>query len=258
MYVKTIKEKLSNYYAAWLPNEKLKLGDVGPLNSAFFYRTTSLGDLGINFNEVPDDSSTPFSMLSGKEAEIDMKLKGETNEEILPVAKAGVKLNFKKMGGFIFEAAETYEPTIGNIEKLKNDILNAYKSKKWNKDWAVIAKIMRAPCATCIISNSSNSEIVFETNVNISDPTELGKVGVDLSWKKQTGDLIKIVGAQNVTPFFQLLKLHCRPFRKPQVRMETKGLDTLPTDMNAMKIITPERLVENPEIEDYISLKLVE
>ena len=64
LYVKGIKKKLQNYFAAWLPNEPLGLGDVGILRKSLFTRTTSLENLGITFDEREDPDSSPLDYVS--------------------------------------------------------------------------------------------------------------------------------------------------------------------------------------------------
>jgi len=54
IYVKGVRKKFEKYYAAWLPNEKFRLGDVGVIENDFFTRLTSLGEreLGAAVNEL--------------------------------------------------------------------------------------------------------------------------------------------------------------------------------------------------------------
>ncbi|MBA3045049.1 MAG: hypothetical protein FP824_02405 [Euryarchaeota archaeon] len=207
LYVREIRRKLKYYFAAWLPGEELKLGDVGILEGDFFRRETTLEALNISFTERPDTSPTPIELVSQQGTSFTLKISGEANDAIpvLPVNKAGISLNFSNEGAFVFQAAESYEPTIEDIATLNEQILQAHKERKWKENWAVITKIVKVPYATIIISNSPNSEIIFETDAALKQGiVDLGKMGTNLMWRKQTGDLIKMIGARNISPFFQL------------------------------------------------------
>lgn len=258
LYVREIRRRLNYYFAAWLPNEELKLGDVGILEGEFFRRTTTLEKLDFSFTERPDTSPTPIDLVSQQGTSFTLKISGEANDAIpaLPVNKAGFSLSFSNEGAFVFQAAESFEPSIEDIATLNEQILQAYKEGKWGKNWAVITKIVKVPYATCIISNSSNSEIIFETDAALKQGiVDLGNMDTNLMWRKQTGDLIKMIGARDISPFFQLSKLKRRwPFGQYYVSMKMSQI--FPPTLS-LESITPQIVREDKEVEDSLVLDVI-
>ncbi len=103
LYVEGIQKQLHDYFAAWLPSESRRLGDVGSLHGKFFRSVTSLDDLEIPFQERPDTSPTILDMTSESRVTVTFKARGETNDSLpnIPKAEAGVGLEFGKEGTFI-------------------------------------------------------------------------------------------------------------------------------------------------------------
>jgi hypothetical protein len=257
LYINGIKKKLKNYYAAWLPNEKLRLGDVGILDGNMFTRVTSLGALGVPFTERADQASTPIDYVSEAGVSLFFKMAGEMNPTFpsLPTEKAGIAVNFNQSGAFLFKAVDSYEPCIENIAKLETDLLTLYRDGLWNSHWAVIIRLVITPVATIIVANSSNCsiELAAEGGVPVGGVIDLGTGGVDLTVKVQKGDILKFVGAKDLTPMFQLAKIKTRVFGMlPYFNVRTVRLNT-----SAMNLITPESLKVTPEISRHLYLDLI-
>lgn len=233
IYSKGVKKKLKNYWAAWLPTSRFQLGDIGILNGYFFEKTGSLTELGIPFQATPDNTPSPLEIVSESSVSAMFKLAGETNAAFLsvPPASAGVKIEFGSKGSFIVQCPETYESTIAEPMALQSAILQRYASNQWPREWAVITRIIQAPTATFLISNSANSGVEFSAAVNLTAGlSDLGKASSGLSFKWQRGDLLKSIGAKDATPFFQLAMVKNRLFRGPRFGVITmKAEDSLRT-----------------------------
>lgn len=276
LYVNGIRNKLKIYFAAWLPTEELRLGDVGILEGDFyrkknfFKRITSLENLGISFKERADTSPTPLDLVSMRGVTVNLKFQGEKNEEIpiLPIDKAGISFSFNKMGAFVFQSAESYEPTIEDIATLQKQIIKEWEEKRWKDNWVVITKIVKVPYASYIISTSSDSEIVFETDVDLKKGIiDFGNAGINFTFRKQTGEVLKMISAQNISPFFQLTKLKRHWLGHYSWRNIRASDSALPAGMDRDGIIgrddrlfeatTSEMVKENKEIEDSLYLDVI-
>lgn len=221
IYSKGVKQKLKNYWSSWLPSTAFKLGDIGELNGYVFEKIGSLDELGIPFAVEDDTSPSPIELLSESGVSVKLKLAGEVNEAFVNVPKgdAGIKLGFGNKGSFVVSCAETYEPAILDIMALQKRILNLYSKGKWNPEWNVITRIVESPRATIIISNSSNSELELSAGADLAAGIlELGKAGVDIQLKSQRGDMIKVIGGSELTPFFQLGAVKKRIFKEPKFK----------------------------------------
>lgn len=214
LYVSGIKEKLMNYYAAWLPTESFRLGDVGILSGNLFKRITSLSDptLRIAFDERPDTEPAPINFVSESGVKLYYKTKTELNLKLfpnVPKGKVGIGVEFGQQGAFIVDAPEVYQPSIENIRKVGEDILVAYQEGRWDGDWAAIVSIVHAPIASYIISRSSESKLEFaiEGDAKVGS-IDFGNTAVEFELKSQTGDVIRLIKAKDTTPFFQIVRVY--------------------------------------------------
>ena len=255
LYVEGVKKKLKNYFCAWLPNHTLKLGDVGILNGKFFTQVTTLDKLGIPFEVREDDSPTPMDFTSDSGVSFSFKLGGETNAELtsIPQAKAGIGISFGKQGSFVVKAEKTYEPSIEDSASLQKAILSAAKNKTWDRRWAVIYRIVNAPTATIIISNSAESNIELAANSSVSAAElDIGNANLELGIRKKTGDVFHMINAENVSPFFRLARIKKKfPFGKSHVGYQS------PSDLlNPVDALTPED-IEKTNIFDELYLDAI-
>ena len=75
-------------------------------------------------------------------------------------------MNFPLKEQLVIKAKETFEPRIRNVAKLEEDILAAYKSGIWKRNYAVIYLLVHAPYADIIVSQSSKSGLELETQAD--------------------------------------------------------------------------------------------
>ncbi len=231
LYVNGIREKFKIYHAAWLPNVTLHLGDIGVLQDNFFIQVTSLKNLGIDFNERPDTDSTPIDLVSESGVGITFKSAGQLNPNLtnLPQAEAGVGVEFSEQGAFVFNAPESYEPSIENIAQLQEQLVQAYKEGRWKSRWVVIVRLVYTPTATIIVSNSSKSKLELGAKGNIDGAWfNLGDANITLSVNHQSGDVLKMLGAKNITPLFQVagIKRRTWPWEEPYSYVGSKKIGT--------------------------------
>jgi hypothetical protein len=215
IYVKGIKEKLRNYWSAWLPNSRFDLGDVGILNGYYFEKVASLGELDIPFEPRRDESPSPLELVSSAGVSLAVKLAGETNGnfETVPSADAGIKVDFAKEGSFVVESPETFEDEIAAPMALQEAILKAQRDRLWQSNWLVVVRLVRAPVATFLISQSQSSGIELSAKADFQAGfADLGNAGLGIALRSQRGEMIKMIGSRDVTPFFQLAGLKRRLF----------------------------------------------
>jgi hypothetical protein len=260
LYIDGIKKKLKNHWAAWLPNEKLKLGDVGILEGRLFTRVTSLSGLSIPFKERPDTDATPMDYVSESGVTMYFKAAGEVNTNLpsVPQAKAGVGVDFSASGAFVFKAPESFEPTIEDVVQIEKAIIEAYKAGRWKSEWAVIVRLVQTPVATIMISNSSASkvELSVEAEATPGMPADLGSGSLEFGLRTQSGDVIKFIQAKNLTPLFQLARVKSKPwynpFGGPSFAIKAARAHTM-----SLAAITPEQARQNQDVADSLYLDLI-
>ena len=55
LYSKGIKRKLANYWAAWLPDTRFAIGDIGTLNGYLFEKVGTLNELKLKYYAETDN-----------------------------------------------------------------------------------------------------------------------------------------------------------------------------------------------------------
>jgi hypothetical protein len=215
LYSMGIKNKLRNYWAAWLPSTHYELGDIGVLNGYTFEKKGSLRGLGISYSTATPPNPSPMELVSGSGVSVTLKASGELNQafESLPQGKAGIKIEFGTEGAFVVQCPQTFEPAIPDLMALQTSVLKAFEKGKWDTDWVVIVRIVSAPLGTILISSSSNSQLELSAETDLTAGiADLGKSQAGIAVRSYRGDMIKMIGAQDLTPFFQVATLKKRFF----------------------------------------------
>ena len=200
--------------------------------------------MGIPFTERPDTDSTPIDYVSESGVSIIFKVAGEVNPALpnIPQAKAGVGVEFSQEGAFILKAPASYEPSIESTLDLEKHLLKALKKGDWDREWTVIVRLVQTPVATILVSNSSQSklELAVEGDISPAD-INLGNGAIKFGFRAQKGDVLQFVGAENLTPIFQLGRLKRRlfgsSFRIRALRMRTSTIEapaSLPSGEEAL------------------------
>ncbi len=266
IYVNGIRKKIKTYYAAWLPNEELLLGDVGVISDNFFTRVTSLKKLGIDFEERKDLDPTSIDLVSDSGVGISFKVAGEVSSMApnIPQGEAGVAVEFTENGAFVFNAPVSYLPSIEDLEHLEEQIREAYKEGRWDSKWRVIVRLLLTPTVTILVSQSSKSKIELAAQGNINGGSfELGDAKIALTAYHQSGDVLKILTAKNKTPMFQVAGLSVSVLRilpflhlQPQWRACVSMMDE-PHVVPLFDVVTPEMARKDEAIAKSLHLELI-
>ena len=218
LYSIGVKEKLRNYWAAWLPSTRFALGDVGVLNGRIFEKRGSLSDFGIKFSATPSGNPSSLELVSGSGVAVSLKAKGEVNQafESVPRGKAGLKIQFGAEGAFVVQCPAIFEQTIADLMGVQSAIVATFENGQWDTDWVVIMRLISAPAGVILISSSSSSQLEISADINLTAGiADIGKSEAGLSFKTLKGEIIK-TDSQDLTPFFQLGTLKKRFFGGPK------------------------------------------
>lgn len=256
LYTDGIKKKLNTCWAAWLPNEKYYLGDIGILCRNQFLKHCSLVNLQINFEEVKSEKHGSIDYVSESSVEISFKTAGQINSNFqsIPKAKAGVRIGFGSEGAFVVEIPQTNISSVSNLLSLQESIIDKFENGYWDSNWVLITKVYNAPSGTFFISNSSGSIIELEAEADFNcDLAELGNAENQFSLKSQKGDIIKFIGAKDISPFFELRKLKFPIVKAPFLEV----MRSFQGEIDPMHFITPELVRTTQEIKDNLYLGIV-
>jgi hypothetical protein len=224
-YTQGIKKKLAFYFPAWLPNTRFELGDIGEMDGVAFRRVRNLKDVGIAFDVRPDPNPSALDIISGEGASITFKAAGQVSAAMpsIPAASAGVSVEFGREGAFLIQAEDVHEPSISDIVKLQNDILEAYKNGTWQLGWKVVVKLTSSANAVILVSQSANAKVEISASGDVpAGSFKLTDASVKLAFTHTSGDIVRVDRGQEVTPLIQLAGIHWKqgwPFQR-EARVE--------------------------------------
>jgi hypothetical protein len=204
-YVKLLYQRYK-HFAAWLPNTKVQLGDVGVIEGKYFKQITTLKLLEVDFATRVGDKPLAFNDDLTAGMQVQAKAAGEVAAgTALPIAQAGVSIDFANEGGFLFHAVNCYADEIEDKAAVGQALIAL--GKKWDLDWSVVDTVVRAGSTTILVSNSRNAklELKAKTAVEVSNLAK-PELGLEVASKK--GDVTQFLAEQGLTPLFRLSRFH--------------------------------------------------
>jgi hypothetical protein len=202
-YVKLLFHRY-RHFAAWLPNTKVLLGDVGVVEGKYFKRKTSLAALGVKFATRTGDKPLVFNDDLTSGLQVHAKAAGEVAAGTeLPLANAGVSIDFTSEGAFLFHAVNCFNDEIEDKATLGRSLAELHRKGKWDISWSVVDTVIRAGSSTILVSNSRNAglDLTAKTAVEISN---LARPELGLAVNSKRGDVTLFLAEQGLTPLFRL------------------------------------------------------
>jgi len=232
-YSEEIKSKFG-YWATWLPSVPLSLGDIGIVNNGVFTRIASIEDFNLTFEIKENQTEDDLEYSSKGQVSISTKLSGTVSPQgsSLLDADAGFIVEFGNENSIYFKINESRVSLISNSQKLGHQIIDLYKSGKWNKHWAVITEIVKAESSTILISNSMNAKIELKANANINlAKLDIADAKFALGATFTKGLDTKIFSINGLTPLFKTQGIKTRIFLPPNfIDRGIKAFDLLTPD----------------------------
>jgi hypothetical protein len=206
-YCDQMKSNFKILYAAFPPNEPLKLGDYGLLNDTVFVRIGNVSDLQVDIGtprEFPDQKSN-LDFSSEGSVEIDFHGKADTAN---PPIKAGIDISFSSKHSVFFNAAGCVPTSIADQVALGSKIFALRDAGKWQDKFCVITSLMKAENTTIAVSSSSNSKISFDASSDKIANIDLTDASLSLSVTHIKDVSLKVTTSGGLTPLLGLSGIH--------------------------------------------------
>lgn len=203
LYVQGIYDRFS-YFATWLPNTSLVLGDVGIKHGRYFQRVTSLEELKIPFRVRPGTVPIDFTYSSQASIKIQAEASSQIGIGISPsLVQGGLSIEFAQEGAFLFQAVKCLVSEIEDKAKLGRVLIDCYKNGTWESNWAVIDTLVKADSATILISNSGSAQVELSAKMALP-PGIFADPKAGLAIRSQRGDVTQLLAKKGLTPLFRL------------------------------------------------------
>lgn len=249
-YTRELKENL-NYTATWLPNLKLALGDVGLLSKHEFIYRTNLDKLKIPFEASKRGAKASYSHTSSNAVTRDIKLAGQAPllGSTLADADAGITFSFGGQQGIVFLASECTIRVIADQEPLKQAILDAFRSGRWERDYVVVTELVEAGATTIIVAQGTSGRYELKAKAGLVPTFDGMNVQGNFALVHDAEIGFHCLAERGMTPLFRCLGVRTGLFRDDVVTR-----DAIVRGADAATVSTPskgEAIVDEVEYEDF-------
>lgn len=205
-YTKELYTQLA-YTATWLPGVPLHLGDVGIFTKGKFEQVGNIKELGISFDVRHDEMPSQIDYSSERAVSISFKAAGETPKPMsqLTVSEAGFTIDMTRENAVVFQARETYSPSIEDQVSVGEKIIRLYKKReKWRPEYWVITEILMAKSATILISTAANAQVEISVTGSLTPGgLALADINAGLRPKHSRNMHTQIIATGGLTPLFK-------------------------------------------------------
>ena len=214
-YQHELSQKL-NYFANWLPNRPLKIGDVGPIEKRHFVYEYNLASKSPElFKTRPSDSPFDIQYYTEGSAKIEF-LSDSSLPDINPLVKSkqSIKIKFENEKSILFEAKGAIIKRVEAGNLLRQRLITLFLENEWQLDLTIVTEIVEVEIATIIITNKANAEVVLRSDNEIPvTGTDLLTVNASLAVEDKSSTELCMVGVSKVVPLFRLSRLRKKLFQ---------------------------------------------
>ncbi|MER5916815.1 hypothetical protein ABT124_42250 [Streptomyces sp. NPDC001982] len=223
-YTKEIYDGLG-YFAVWMPNSPVSLGDVGVLRGRRFHRMTSLAELGVVFDTVGPGAPMVHSYSSSGDVEV--AVSGEaTAPGVLGIEpQLTITVAFHQAHATYFRAVGCTEEVVGDHLALQRGIADLRKAGVWRSEYHVVTKLVKTGPAVILVSSRAGTRVEFQASADLA-PVSLPLVSAGAGIGTSVGSTLAAEAVTlngGLTPLFELSALRRSLNARPRLRIRGPG-----------------------------------
>ncbi|WP_327180932.1 hypothetical protein [Streptomyces sp. NBC_01334] len=236
-YTKEIYDGLG-YFAVWMPNSPVSLGDVGVLRGRRFHRMTSLAELGVAFETV--GPGVPMAHSYSSAGDVDVAVTGEVGTpEVLGLApQLTITVTFHKAHATYLRAVGCTEEVVGDHLALQRGVADLREAGVWRREYVIVTKLVKTGPAVILVSSSGGTRVEFQASVDLA-PMSLPLASVGAGLGTSTGSALAAEAVTldgGLTPLFELSALRRGLSARPRLRIRGPGAGTGNTATDTWKL----------------------
>jgi hypothetical protein len=214
----------TGYFAAWLPNSVVRLGDFGSLDGSVFQ---PLGNMG-QVPEIRESPSTDISIVVGVTHRLSPEA-GIDADTGVATGTALIDIDFNDEVGIVLNASDARLTRIVDLVALGNRLRSIQPSDDWKADSWFVHEVTTVGRATIFASQGRGAKIRLKVSANASGLAEaLASVSGASSAVMERHIGVKIFGHGPLTPLFRLARLKRRLFGDRVISF--RGGDEMPME----------------------------
>lgn len=206
VYMKGIYDRF-RYFATWLPNTPLALGDIGIRRGRNISRLTTLRDLGLAFQTRSGSCPIDFSYIY--ESRLERSATGQGATELggaVTPPEGQITIQFNRSGSFLFEAKDCLVEEIENKYLLGQALIDRHRRGEWQAEWVVVDTVVRAATTTVLVANSQEASIELGGSVDLAR-LNLASAEARLHVRSKTGEITHILAERDLMPLFKVSRI---------------------------------------------------
>lgn len=210
LYTEEIYHELRPYYANWMPDQPVALGDFGILDGKRFTQLGNLSKFQISFSVIKKQGTPQQHFCSKGTVNYLLHAKGTGGS-----LNACVELGFKKSGAVFFNLAGCHYDMIADKVALGQAIETLYRNGPWKLEWVIITDLVSAHCTTVAISNTDDAKLTLAAETSVPN-IDFADASVELKVSSSKGVGYQVISAPGLSPLFAFARLRKRWFDDPE------------------------------------------
>jgi hypothetical protein len=223
-YTKEIYKEM-RYLPTWLPNDPIRLGDIGIFFQYTFQRMSSLEELGIEFKTRKAENTTDIRYHTKGAVNVHVNNKTDLNQGL------NISVEFNRENTALLHVTEGVPVSIENYKSVGDAILKLHENGEWDKRYSVITDIFQAESATILIASQKNAGIHITSNLGQAfTEMNLANLNAEAGVTSHNGIQTMIIAKKKLTPLFRTRRIKKPLFRKSEflsAREETPAAENL-------------------------------
>ena len=210
-YCRAIREQFTGFHATWPPNAPLRLGDFGRVYGNVFERRSNLVHFEVGWRTRHGRSRSNYAITTGSGTNVRLFARGGVGPAGLALAKALAAVMFDARGALLFNATGCLVDEVEDQVDLGSHILDLFMQRKWDDDWHVVTRIVKAVSTTIAIADEAGASIHLEAS---SDQDQIDLADATGKLRAAALDRVSsvIVTENDLTPLIGLSRLKRRLF----------------------------------------------
>lgn len=202
-----------HFFANWLPDERINVGDFGPIKDGKFIYSANLKDRNLEFStQTNSASNSTFRYQMKTKIESAGKLSADL-QEILGGFKSQFNISFGSLGSFIFDLEGIQNKRLKDRQALLEELGKKIwlEEIKWEDDFVVITEVKMAKKSQVMVCDSNKASLSFACS---GDPLEHGslvKGNMDIKYINQSDSIIEAPSEGQNSPMFHPVRLVFTP-----------------------------------------------
>ena len=217
LYTDEVHDNLKPFYANWMPDQAIALGDYGILNDGIFTHLGNVSQWGVKgIVDSPQSGTDQIQFASKGAASVTFNAAGSVAVGGVLNTKPSLKIDFSSERGVFFNAAACKHHMVDDKNALAAAIMHLYRDGKgkWKRDWVVVTDFIEARAATIMVSGGSSASIELEATADVPK-IDLANASLGLAIKSSTNigyQLIKQADDATLKPLIGFSKIQSKWF----------------------------------------------